>query len=96
LVGIGFGVSILFSLSRIIDWGYETDHHGVKKLIHAINIATQINLITLAGSNVLSMSGKNNKNKNKNSSGNEKEYSNDDDDAAAAADIEQGPIAYNA
>jgi hypothetical protein len=92
LVGIGFGVSILFSLSRIIDWGYETDHHGVKKLIHAINIATQINLITLAGSNALSMSGKKPGENNKISSGNEKDYSNDNDDD----DIEQGPIVYNA
>jgi hypothetical protein len=42
LTSLGLLVSVFFALSRAIDWGVETDHHGVKKLIHAVNIATQI------------------------------------------------------
>ncbi|KAL3903037.1 MAG: hypothetical protein SGILL_010599, partial [Bacillariaceae sp.] len=56
LTVIGLVVSIVFALSRIVDWGYETDHHVVQKLHRAMSRANKINLRSMA-SNVTSVHG---------------------------------------
>jgi hypothetical protein len=57
LTGLGLAVTVVFTVLRIIDWGVETDHHGVKKIIHAVNIANQIGHLKDISSKAVSFTG---------------------------------------
>jgi Bacterial low temperature requirement A protein (LtrA) len=57
LTGLGLAVTVVFTVLRIIDWGVETDHHGVKKIIHAVNIASQIGHLKDISSKAVSFTG---------------------------------------
>ncbi|KAL3908305.1 MAG: hypothetical protein SGILL_008532 [Bacillariaceae sp.] len=53
---IGLVVSIVFAVSHVIDWGFETNHSMAKKLDRALSRAHKINLKSIA-SNVRSPRG---------------------------------------